>query len=241
MNKCVAHRGWSGKAPENTMAAFQLAMNEPEITAIELDVHLSKDGVPIVIHDHTLERTTNGHGRVIDRTAAELQTLDAGSWFLPEFSEETIPLLEQVLEMAKGKKKLYIELKQMGSFYSGLEEKVVKLITKYHMHEEILLISFDHESLIKIKALAPHLKTGLIFLGMPTLLPEQALFSGADQLSFHHSFLTKEIVEMLLARRIEIGAWTVNDLDSLRRIVSLSNEIYITTNHPEIMLYQYEK
>ncbi len=80
MNKCVAHRGWSGRAPENTLAAFKLALLEPNIYALELDVHLSKDGVPVVIHDHSLDRTTNGRGPVIERTVEQLKVLDAGKW-----------------------------------------------------------------------------------------------------------------------------------------------------------------
>ncbi|HZH62778.1 MAG TPA: glycerophosphodiester phosphodiesterase family protein [Metabacillus sp.] len=241
MNTCVAHRGWSGKAPENTIAAFQLAIDHPAIFAIELDVHLSKDGVPVVIHDHSVNRTTNGSGRVIDLTVEELRELDAGSWFGTEFSGERIPLLEEVLEMTKGKKRVLIELKQMGSYYTGLEQKVVELIQKFSLQDEVLIISFDHESLRKIKAFETDVQTGLIYLGMPTLLLEQAAYTGANHLSFHHSFLTKEIVEKLISNNIEIGAWTIDEMESLERIKALSSNIHITTNHPEIMIYQFEK
>lgn len=236
MNTCLAHRGWSGKAPENTKAAFQLAIDNQNITAIELDVHLSKDGVPVVIHDHTLDRTTNGSGRVIDHTVAELRSLDAGAWFGPLFSGEQIPLLEEVLEMAKGKKNLFIELKQMGGYYHGLEQKVADLIQKHDLLEDTLIISFDHLSLRKIKAANPGLQTGMIFLGSATLLPEQAAYTGASHLSFHHGFLTKEIVDALLESNLEIGTWTVNDTESLERVKALSSKIHITTNHPEIMI-----
>ncbi len=241
MNRCVAHRGWSGKAPENTKAAFQLAIDNPAISAIELDVHLSKDGVPVVIHDHSVDRTTNGSGRIIDLTVEELCKLDAGSWFGAEFSGERILLLEEVLEMTKGKKRLLIELKQMGSYYTGIEQKVADLIQKHNLQEEVLVISFDHESLRKIKAIDVELKTGLIYLGMPTLLLEQAAYTGANHLSFYHGFLTKEIVEILLSNNIEIGAWTVDDMEALERIKALSSKIHITTNHPEQLIYQYEK
>src|SRR5690554_7738935 len=107
----VAHRGWSGAAPENTMAAFRLAMLDLRISWIELDVQLSKDGVPVVIHDYKLRRTTGALGAVKDYTYEQLSKLDNGSWFSPEFSSERIPTLEQVLKEAKGRIHLNIELK----------------------------------------------------------------------------------------------------------------------------------
>jgi glycerophosphoryl diester phosphodiesterase len=236
MNTCVAHRGWSGKAPENTKAAFQLAIDHEAITAIELDVHLSKDGVPVVIHDDTLERTTNGSGRVADHTACQLQSLDAGSWFGPEFAGEGIPLLEEVLLMAKGRKKLFIELKQMGGCYAGLEEQVAGLIQKHGLLEEALIISFDHQSLRKLKAIDARLQTGLLFFGAPAMAAEQAAYAGASHVSFHHGFLTKELVDSLFAWSFEVGAWTVDDPESLERVKALSGEIHITTNHPDLMI-----
>ncbi|MFC4323764.1 glycerophosphodiester phosphodiesterase [Litchfieldia salsa] len=236
MNHCIAHRGWSGRAPENTVAAIQLALNNPSIYGIEIDVHLSKDGVPIVMHDHTVDRTTNGSGRIIDMTVAELGSLDSGSWFGPEFSGEKIPLLEEVLHMTNGRKKLLIELKQAGALYTGLEQKVADMVSKFQLEDEVLIISFDHESLRKIKEYNSRLQTGLIYLGMTTLLAEQATYTRANHLSFHHSFLTKEIVDDLLEKGIEIGAWTINDMESLVRIKALSSKINITTNFPELMI-----
>ncbi|AGX03062.1 probable glycerophosphodiester phosphodiesterase [Bacillus sp. NRRL B-14911] len=240
-NACVAHRGWSGKAPENTAAAFRLALEHPMISAIELDVHLSRDGIPVVIHDHTLERTTNGSGNVKDHTAAELALLDAGSWFSPEYSGETISSLEEIIQMAKGKKKLFIELKQMAGMYEGLEEKVAGLIRKYSLYKEALVISFDHHSLLKLKELDPRIRTGLIYLGHATLLAEQAAYTGASHVSVHYGFLSRGLVESLLDARIEIGTWTVNGKEALKKVQDLGGSIQITTNHPEIMVGQPEE
>ncbi|MFT8321067.1 MAG: glycerophosphodiester phosphodiesterase family protein [Bacillus sp. (in: firmicutes)] len=236
MNKCVAHRGWSGRAPENTLTAFKLALLEPKIEAIELDVHLSKDGVPVVIHDHTLERTTDGKGAVIAHTIEELTQLDAGKWFGEPFAGERIPLLEEVLYLAKEKKHLLIELKQAGTLYHRLEEKVANLIKKYDMQKQVTIISFNHESLRKIKKLDEKLEIGLLFSGRPTMLAEQLEFTRASHLSINHAFLTEELVESFKNHPVKIGAWTVNDKQSLTRIMKLSEDILITTNYPELMM-----
>ncbi|WP_445487686.1 glycerophosphodiester phosphodiesterase [Niallia sp. 03133] len=236
MNKCVAHRGWSGRAPENTLIAFKLALLEPQIDAIELDVHLSKDGVPVVIHDHSLERTTNGNGAVIDHTVEELQALDAGKWFSQPFEREGIPLLEEVLYLAKGRKHLLIELKQLGNLYNGLEEKVVRMIHSIDMQDQVTIISFDHESLRKIKELDHKMEVGLLFFGCPTKIVEQMDHIGANHLSIHHHFITKELVDSLKHHPIQIGAWTVNDSKAILRIKNISKDIMITTNHPELLM-----
>jgi len=107
-NPCCAHRGASGLAPENTMAAMKRALAFPFVEWIELDVQLSKDGVPVVIHDDTVDRTTDRKGRVADFTAAELQAMDAGSRFSPAFRGEPVPTLEQVLELTAGECRLDI-------------------------------------------------------------------------------------------------------------------------------------
>jgi len=103
LHPCVAHRGWSGRAPENTLAAFRLATSIPQVHWIELDVHLSRDKVPVVIHDPTLKRTTGIKGRVSAYTAKQLGAMDAGSWFSPKFAQEGIPTLDQVLELVAGR------------------------------------------------------------------------------------------------------------------------------------------
>ena len=122
----LAHRGYSAKAPENTMAAFELAL-AVGADGIELDVHMTRDGEIVVIHDDTLDRTTNGKGPVSDQTMAELRELDAGSWFSPEFAGERIPTLKLVLELIKDKDVLLnIEIKT-GLGFQQLNEELVPL------------------------------------------------------------------------------------------------------------------
>ncbi|MCM3715828.1 glycerophosphodiester phosphodiesterase [Alkalihalobacillus oceani] len=232
--KIIAHRGWSGQAPENTLAAFRLALDEPFITEVELDVHLSKDGIPVVIHDHTLERTTNGRGAVRDYTFSELQQLTAGSWFSQEFMAEKIPSLEQVFQMFKGRtSRLVIELKQTADHYPGLEEAVVKLIQSYQLERQVTVISFDHISVKTVKDADAAIETGLVYLGRPTLLVEQARYTGASFISMHYAYITESLINELIQAGIKIGVWTVDDEDTQNKLASFHDELRVTTNYPE--------
>ena len=233
MGQCVAHRGWSGRAPENTIAAFKLALAEDAISAIELDVHLSKDGVPVVIHDHWIDRTTNGTGMVGAYTFDELSQFDAGSWFDPSFEGERIPSLEDVLHLTKGKKNLVIELKALPSFYNGLEEAVTKLVHQYDMTDDVLFISFDHESIKRMNELDPAFQTGLLFMGRSTLILEQLNYTGAMNASIHYPYVTKEIVDTLLEAGKQVSVWTVDNPAHIQAVLSIHPDLNITTNHPD--------
>lgn len=233
MAKLVAHRGWSGLAPENTMSAFSKALNHPDIDAIELDVHLSKDGVPVVIHDFTLDRTTSGEGFVSDYTVDELRQLDAGEWFDAQFVNERIPLLEEVLVQAKGKKRVLVELKQKGNWYEGLEQAVVDLIQRNDMCQEVLVISFDHKALQKVKELDKSISIGLVFFGSTMLVGEQVRYAKASYVGMHHEFVTQAIIDEVQGLGIEMGVWTVDEEYSIERLIKMSDHLTITTNHPE--------
>ncbi|MGC5328396.1 glycerophosphodiester phosphodiesterase [Brevibacillus sp. SYSU BS000544] len=232
-NPCIAHRGWSGKAPENTLAAIVKALNHPQIDGIEIDVQLSKDGIPVIIHDFTLERTTSGRGKVGDQTYADLEKLEAGSWFSREYAEEKIPSLEQVLIAGKGKKTINLELKKAGNLYPQLEEIVIELVRKHGMQDQIVLTSFDHFSVQKAKALAPEIKAGPIISGNLVLLQEQLKAMQADLVSMDHEFLTSERVEQLFDSQIDLMVWTVNHPHQMQEIRSLSDQVWICTNHPD--------
>lgn len=236
MTRIVAHRGWSGKAPENTMAAFSLALTHPEIEAIELDVHLSKDGIPVVIHDYTIDRTTDGSGAVVDYTAEELRQFDAGQWFDDAFTGEYIPTLQEVFSHIGGKKKLLVELKQKANYYPGLEQKVVQLIQEHQLQEQVRVISFDHTSLEKVKEADPYIETGLIYLGMVTLLKEQLAHTGAKYIGMHHEFMTDKVIEIAGSLGVEVGAWTVDEEAAVNRIKAFTGDLLITTNHPDRLM-----
>ncbi|GAF06465.1 glycerophosphoryl diester phosphodiesterase [Paenibacillus pini JCM 16418] len=156
----MAHRGFSSKAPENTLTAFKMAMEIPIVQWIEIDVQLSADGIPVVIHDFTLDRTTNGTGKVKDYTWQQIQRLDAGSWKGRAFRGERIPSLDEVLRLCCGRVRLNIELKTSGSMYPGLEQAVIKRVEAYHMEQDVVLTSFDTNALRRVKEINPSFRTG---------------------------------------------------------------------------------
>lgn len=236
MNTCMAHRGWSGRAPENTMAAVRLALTHPGIQAMEIDVQLSKDGVPVLMHDFELGRTVNASGTVKDYTLEELRQLDAGSWFNEAFAGEKIPSLEEVLGEVRGKLLLNIELKTAGDMYPGLEEKVADLIRLYSMEREAYVSSFDHDAVARIHELAPELTKGLIFGGKSTLLREQLAVTGATILSIPYPYLTPGFVHEMIEEGYTVIAWTVDNAEHIRQLIDFHPELQICTNHPDRML-----
>lgn len=235
MNQCMAHRGWSGRSPENTLAAIQLAVDEPFISAIEIDVQLSKDGIPVVIHDFTVNRTTNGKGFVKDFTLKQLRELDAGSWFSANFAGEKIPTLEEVLQTAKGKTSINIELKVAGNLYRGLEDKVIETIKTFNMENDVMITSFDHTRIHKINQSNSSIETGLIILGLPTLLEEQLNYTGATVLSMGFHYLTTEFVDYHIQKGTKVIGWTANTKKQINFIKAVHSQIIICTNYPEYL------
>jgi glycerophosphoryl diester phosphodiesterase len=149
----VGHRGAKGHAPENTFASFDLAV-QMGVHAVETDVHLSKDGEIVIIHDHTVDRTTNGHGFVKDLTVEELRRLDAGAWFDARFAGERIPTLAELLAWAHDRVSLAIEIKNGPIYYPGIAGKVIRLLREHDMIDQAILISFDHFVMREAKMIA---------------------------------------------------------------------------------------
>lgn len=199
-----AHRGASAEAPENTLAAFGLALQR-RVDGIELDVHLSRDGVPMVIHDETLERTSNGRGRVSARTAAELQRLDAGSWFAPGFSGEVVPTLEQVLQLVGAQARINIELKS-----SAAGEAVLQLLQRYP-ESKVLVSSFDHRLLARLRGMAPTMALGFLVdspwwrLGL-----RRALASGGESFHPRQEQVSRPLVLACHRAGVKVYPWTVD-------------------------------
>lgn len=161
----IAHRGASSYAPENTMSAFKLA-HKMKADMIELDVQLSKDGVPVVFHDPKLNKHSNGKGLLSSFSFDELRQLDAGKWFSIEFQGEKIPSLAEVLEWAADKIMVNIEIKKESvsdSAKGGVEEKVVQLIRESKIEDRVIISSFDYRAIKRIKQIAPKILTGLLY------------------------------------------------------------------------------
>jgi len=162
----IAHRGASADAPENTLPAFREALRQ-KADLIELDLHLSADGIPVVIHDAKLERTTNGQGKVADRTVAELQQLDAGSWFAPQFATATIPTLAEVLHSLPNTAKWLLELKNdaEGNPYPNLLPAVMRVIAAEGAEGRCYLQAFDRSYLADFQEMGSSIPFGKLLLG----------------------------------------------------------------------------
>ena len=162
--KIYAHRGSSGTHPENTIAAFLDAAKLP-IHGIEFDVHMTKDGELVVIHDEKIDRTSNGTGFVKDMTLAELRNYDFGSWFSDQFKGELIPTVYEVLQIfSETTHHLNIELKSDVINYPGMTEKVLDLVGSLNLDHRIVISSFNLDAIRTVKELAPHIETGALFM-----------------------------------------------------------------------------
>ena len=179
----IAHRGASTYAPENTLAAFRKAV-EQGADAIELDAKLSLDGRVMVHHDQSLDRTTNGHGRLASYNSTALQMLDAGSWFAPEFKGEIIPTLEEVLAELGHKTLWFLELTNYLTPTDPLVERVVELVRRMHLEERVLLISFSPTNLITARRILPQTPTGqLALVGVAGIIQRSKLLMNTAPLA----------------------------------------------------------
>jgi len=227
-----AHRGDSANAPENTLAAFRRAV-ELEVPWIELDVHPAQDGALMVIHDDTVDRTTNGSGAVCDMTVGELRGLDAGSWFAAPFAGEGIPQLVQVLEMvAPTGTLLNVEIK---SFPSELDvpRALVDLLHQFGRERRYVVSSFDLAALLEVRVIAPEIALALIGQGPDILVHAQR--HRLAWIHAHHGTLDESLVAQAHASGIGVNVWTVDDPALLASWRSTGVD-KLCTNRPATML-----
>lgn len=239
----VAHRGGSLLAPENTLAAFRSGI-EQQADYVECDVHLSKDGEVVVMHDPDVSRTTDGAGQIGDLTLAELKKLNAAAKFKgTTFPPQDIPTLQQVLETAKGKAGVQIEIKTKanGQRYAGIEQKVVDLLRKNDMVDKVVIISFDFPTLTDIKKLEPRLKTGALASAkyfsattQPAAAAQEVKNLGADYFGVEKSYLTAELMAALRQQGVGGGAWTVNDPTEMKKLIALQPD-FLTSDRPDLL------
>jgi glycerophosphoryl diester phosphodiesterase len=224
-----AHRGASAHAPENTLAAFELAYQQGA-PAIELDVSLTSDRQVIVIHDNSLDRTTNGHGRIKDQPLAALRDLDAGAWFGPQFKGEKIPTLEQVFEAVGKKLFINVELKNYSTPSDGLTDEVVKLVLKHNLADRILFSSFLPTNLTRAAKLLPQTPRGQLMEGSQKGWWQRlaANFMSLQAENPHHKDVTAGMVKLAHARHRRILTWTVDDPAEMRRLRALGVDAIIT-------------
>ncbi len=230
--KLIAHRGFSSRAPENTMAAFGMAV-EFGADGLEFDVHLSKDGEVVICHDERVDRTTDGQGWIKDFSWPELQRLDAGSWFGTEFSGARIPRLSELLEMVTDTRLLInIELKTNIFTYPGIEEKVIRLVQNFGIVNRCIISSFNHYSLVRVGAILPELKTGALYDADLFKPWEYATTFGATALHPEHHSVTPEMVRAAHDRGLQVNPWTVNEPAHIERMIAAGVDALIT-NYPE--------
>jgi glycerophosphoryl diester phosphodiesterase len=210
----IAHRGASGHAPENTIAAFERAV-QLGAGFIETDLQLTRDGRFVAIHDDTLERTTNGRGAVHDHTLAELRNFDAGRWFDRQFEGQRIPTLEEVLEFArKHDVVFYLEIKYNAAW--GMHHALAAALQAPENAARSIVISFQAATLRAVREIDPSLMIGLLVDQRRPEVVKEAVDVGARQLCLRADLVTLELVEQAHRSSLQVAVWTVNDLAAMR-------------------------
>ena len=214
----IAHRGASGHAPENTMAAFRKAV-AMGATFIETDLQMSRDAHLVAIHDATVDRTTNGQGVVHDMTLAELRKLDAGSWFGSEFVGERIPTLEELLAFSKKNDVVfYLEIKPQGSW--GGEHALIGALRESGEIPRAVVISFDASVVLKLRKIEPTLMTGLLYDGEIEKPLDKAVEVGARQLAVRGDLVTPALLSAARKKDLQVVCWTVNNSAHMRALMA---------------------
>lgn len=232
--KCVnyAHRGFSAEYPENTMIAFEKAI-EAGCEGIELDVHFTKDRKIVIIHDENIKRTGNKEGLVKDMTYDELSQVDFSYKFKDKTGFCRIPLLTEYLDLVKDKNIITnIELKTGVYEYRGIEEEVYDLLEKYNLKDKVIISSFNHNSVMRMKAIDPEIKCG--FLSETWIINTGKYVRENHVEAYHPMFLmlTEEELADLKAHGCEINTWTVNEKEDILRMIDIEVD-GIITNHPD--------
>lgn len=230
--KIWAHRGASGYAPENTIEAFELAM-EQKADGIELDVQLSRDGQLVVIHDETVDRVSDGHGRVQDFTLEELKRLNVNRPH-PEYARVQIPTLREVYEAVKESEiTVNVELKTGVYFYPGICTKVLELAEEMGMENRIWYSSFNHMTLVSLKRMDPTVKTGILYSDGWLNVPEYAARIQADALHpAYYNLQYPGFMKEARERGLKVHPWTVNDETAITYMVQEGVDAIIT-NYPD--------
>jgi glycerophosphoryl diester phosphodiesterase len=215
-----AHRGASAHAPENTLAAFELALAQ-QADAIELDVKLSADGHAVVIHDATVDRTTGVHGRVRDLTLAQLKSLDAGSFFSEKYKGEKIPTLEEVFEAVGNRTFINVELTNYSTPRDPLVESVCLLVKRFGLQERVLFSSFFGFNLTKAHRLVPEVPRGLLAVeGWVGAWARSFGFMFGRYAALHPNMadVTPQQIQRVHRLQRRVHVWTVNAADDMRRL-----------------------
>ncbi|WP_431794647.1 glycerophosphodiester phosphodiesterase [Bacillus altitudinis] len=235
----IAHRGSSSAAPENTIAAFDVAVKQGA-DYIELDVQMTMDQHVVVIHDDTVDRTTNGNGLVKSYTLDQLKKLDAGSWFDQQYTNERIPTLQEILERYSQRIGILIEIKHPKR-QIGIEKAVARIINRFAYSRHIMIQSFDVHALQRIKAFAPSLRTALIIKPDAFKLTKRKLTtysSLANCLNMKKTMINRWWIDRIHTFGMDVFIWTVKDQKTADRIKKYPIDGVVTDNP---LFFQKEK
>ena len=225
----IAHRGASGHSPENTLAAYERAV-QLGAGFIETDLHLTRDAQFVAIHDPTLERTTNGRGSVRDFTLAELRRLDAGKWFDRDFMGQRIPTLDEILDFARKNDVIfYLEVKYDAAW--GMHHSLMAALQNAQNAARTIVISFDQTTLAALRRVDASIMMGLLGDESGADYVKDALELGARQLCPQSSLATPELVERAHGADLQVATWTVDDVEEMRRMIAAGVD-GIMTNFP---------
>lgn len=220
----IAHRGDSANRPENTLVSFKSAL-DLGADLLELDVQLSKDGQLVVIHDGSVDRTTDGRGRVADLTLAEIRKLSAGypKRFGDRFAAEKVPTLAEVLNLGRGRARLMIEIKKESVSDSedddGIEARTVAAVRDARMASDVLLISFDRRALRRAQRLAPEIRRGhLFYRATPEEVVEGAKEVETDLVMPEKGMLSEELSAAARAAGLKVATWVVDEIEELKEL-----------------------
>lgn len=229
----LGHRGAKGHAPENTLASFAKAVGL-QANMTELDIHLSKDGGLIVMHDPRVDRTTNGTGLICELSLAEIKQLDAGSWFGSGFAGEKVPTLQEVMEFVKGKIALNIEVKAGPEGpYPGIIASAIEHIRSNDMVDSVVVSSFHREYLLELRRKAPEINAALLY-SKPFEEPWKEAEDEGWDLHPHLSLVDEQLMQEAHSRGLLVRAWNPNEAERMRPLVALGVD-GIGTDYPEVL------
>jgi glycerophosphoryl diester phosphodiesterase len=231
--KILGHRGFSSKYPENTRIAFRKALELP-IDGIELDVHLTEDGVPVVIHDATVNRTTDGEGLVSRLRSDQISLLNAANAY-PELGRQEVPSLQDVLDDAYQCKPhvcCNIEIKVDDGNWEALVDATAAVVRNHPLASQVVFSSFHHESIAYLKQRCPQLTVGLLFGGDTTDAWNVARQVGAYSVHLNARYTTAEHIAACHASDLRVAVWTVDAAPDLERFIRLNTD-YLITNVPD--------
>lgn len=237
----IGHRGAAGNAPENTLASIREALRQ-DADAIEVDLHQSLDGVVVAIHDDTVDRTTDGKGKVANHTLAQLKKLDAGAWFDIDYAGQRIPTLAEVLDATPPEATLILELKQGSDVYPGIETRVFNTLRSAG-RTNVILKSFSIEVLAALERLGPEFARLYVFvahIGLLNLVVDDGLRVGnafdenVSWLQVHSCCITEGYVREAQNHGFRVVAWNVHDAASMREMIDLRVDA-IETDYPALL------